>query len=368
MSVITGTRRRAIDLPRGHARPDRVALHPVSDQTTRRAWAAYVENAAGGTLFHHPDWCENVQAVFGHRPLHHLALRGGRVVGVLPLMEVRSWLAGTLLVSVPYATYGGILGDDPAARQALAREAMRLADSRGARSLQLRSRTADVPGLTTDDRYASFTRRLPLRVDELGGYLPRKARAAARRACEREKLSVQHDASLLPMVWQLYARSMRRLASLNYPHRFFEALRARLGRRAWVTVVRRAERPLAGLLSFVFGDTVYPYFVGMDERLRCTGAGNLLYLSVMERAVRSGLRWFDFGRSRRDNVGSFDFKRNQGFEPQVLGYQCYLPAGRTAPDLTPANPRFALARRLWPRLPLTCTKPLGCWLSKSIPG
>jgi FemAB-related protein (PEP-CTERM system-associated) len=368
MNATTTTTTRATEFRVDEARPSGITIQTVSDEATRRSWSDYVERSSGGTLFHHPDWCDTVQAVFRHRPLHRVALRGDRVVGLLPLFEVRSWLAGRLLVSIPYATYGGILGEDETVRAALVSAALRLAHQRRARSLELRSATGGIRGLTNDERYVVFVRQLPLRVDELATYLPRKARAAARQARDREGLTVRHDATQVPVVWRLYARSMRRLSSINYPLRFFEALVERLGRRAWVTLVYRDERPIVGLLSFVFRDTVYPYFVGVDERARCTGATNLVYLAVMERAVRSGLHWFDFGRSRKDNRGAFSFKRNQGFEPRTLGYQRYAPAGQQPPDLTPGNPRFACARRIWPRLPLALTVPLGSWLSRSIPG
>ena len=161
---------------------------------------------------------------------------------------------------------------------------------------------------------------------------------------------------------------MRRLASLSYPFRFFRELLERLGENAWVTTVWRGRRPIAGLLSFVHRDTVMPYFVGVDERVSCTGTANLLYAAVMERAVGCGLRRFDFGRTRSDNVGPCSFKRNQGFKPVTLGYQRYVPPGREPPDLTPTNPRFALARRIWPRLPLALTRVMGSWLAKSVPG
>ena len=355
-------------------RPSASAPH----DRARTAWSAYVESAPQATLFHHPLWSEAVQAVFGHEPLHLVAKRGENIVGLLPLMEVRSLLAGRLLVSMPYATYGGILADDEEVRDALAAEAVQLAWRRGARVLELRSAQATIPGFELDERYAGFLRPLPQRLDDLQTFLPRKARAAARQARQREQLTVRHDTGgtdignadlqLVQLVWTLYARNMRRLGSLAYPRRFFTELVRRLRKRAWVTTVWRDRRPVAGLLSFVFGDTVMPYFVGVDERVRCTGCTNLLYLTVMERAVACGLRRFDFGRSRRDNHGSFAFKCNQGFEPQVLGYQRCVPPGRKAPDLTPSNPRFALARRLWRHLPLSLTCRLGGWLSRSIPG
>lgn len=345
-----------------------VRVGRAADDETIALWAGYVDRAPGATLFHHPLWSRAVQTSFGHRPCHLLAMRSDAAVGVLPLMEVRSRLAGRLFVSVPYGTYGGILCDDDEVRDVLAAEAARMVRSQGGRSLELRSADAHVPYFINDERYCGFVRELPRTLEELETFLPRKARAAARQALRREKLTVEHDDDALRSVWRLYAAGMRRLGSINYPYRFFEELVRLLGPRAWVTVVRKQERPIAGLLSFVFGETVMPYFMGSDERARCTGSTNVLYRAVMERAVRAGLRRFDFGRTRRDNRGPFEFKCNQGFEPRTLGYQRYLPAGKSAPNLTPSNPRFALPRRIWRHLPLAVTSRLGGWLAKSIPG
>ncbi|MBN2445578.1 MAG: GNAT family N-acetyltransferase, partial [Phycisphaerae bacterium] len=195
-----------------------------------------------------------------------------------------------------------------------------------------------------------------------------KARAAARQARERDGMAVTHDQDLLKTVYRLYTRSMRRLGSVNYPYAFFETLVQRLRNRAWVTVVWNGKQPVAGLLSFVWRDTVMPYFIGVDERASRSGATNLVYLATMERAVKQQLARFDFGRTRKDNAGSFAFKRNQGFEPRTLGYQRFTPLGQSDPDLTPANPRFALARRIWRHLPLPITRAAGAWLSRALPG
>lgn len=348
--------------------PGPLTLRSVSSAADERAWAAFVDAHPDGTLFHHPDWAAAVARCFGHQPLHQLAWRGDAVVGVLPLMAINSIFAGRILDSMPYATYGGLLASDAEAREALTGAALRLVYDHGARQLTLRSATAVVADLPTDERYCCFRRALPTTLDELKTYLPRKARAAARQAAERDGLTVTHDQQLLRTVYGLYARSMRRLGSVNYSLRFFETLVERLGSRAWVSVAWQDGRPIAGLLSFVYRDTVMPYFLGADERVRGTGSTNLLYYAVMERAVQAGLATFDFGRTRRENVGAFAFKRNQGFEPQPLGYQRFVPPGLNPPDLSPTNPRFSLARRVWQRLPLFVTRPVGAWVAKSVAG
>lgn len=332
------------------------------------AWAQYVAAHADGTVFHDPCWSLTVRECFGHQPMHLLAWRGARLVGVLPLMEVRSLLAGRLLISVPYGTYGGILADDDATRDVLASTARELAEASGARVLELRSRTAAVADFEPIDGYLGFSKSLPATPDAVAASLPKRPRAAARHARDRDGVQVVHDPELLEAIWHLYCRSMRRLASVNYPLAFFRALQARLGDDLWVSAACRGGELICGTLCLVYRDTIMPYILGADERITGEGAANLLYWDLMARAVQRGLHTWDYGRSRADNRGAVGFKKNQGFEPSPLGYQAFVPGGRRPPNLKPSNPRFALARRVWTRLPLAITRPLGAWLSRSLPG
>jgi len=273
-----------------------------------------------------------------------------------------------MLVSVPYAVGGGLLADDDGTRELLWYLATETAREVGARTIELRSEVGEVAGLTSIDGYVAFRRPLPDRLEDVLGFLPRKARAAARNAREKFGLTVEFGEHYLPSVWRLYARSMRRLGSLCYPYRFFETLLERCRRQTFVQVVRNDCQIIAGLVSFRFGTTFLPYFAGCDERFNRMNGNNLLYLAAMERAVTEGCRVFDFGRTRVSNRGSYDFKRFHGFAPQPLGYQRWVADGTAAPDLSPSNPRFRLARRLWRHLPMSAVVRLGAWASRHIPG
>ncbi len=340
------------------------ALDPVD----HCAWTSYVQAQDSGTVFHTLGWRDAVASAFKHEPLYFVARRGERVAGVLPTFFVRSRIGGPMLVSVPYAVGGGIVADDVEAREQLFDAARVAARDRRCRWIDLRSEQAVIPGLPIVDRYVNFRRTLPDRVEDVLGWLPRKARAAARNARNKFKLEVDFGAQHLHEVWRLYSISMRRLGSLAYPFRFFEALVDEMPERAWVSIVRREGRPIAGLVSLMHRDRIIPYFIGTTDDARHYSAANFIYLTLMERAVASGYRVFDFGRSRRDNTGSFDFKRFHGFAPTPLSYQRCLLTADAAPDLSPNNPKFRLGRRIWRYLPLSVTRILGAEISKHIPG
>ena len=344
-------------------------------------WDHYVDNHPAATLFHTLLWRDVIRDGFGHRACHAGAWRGERLVGVFPLMSVSSRLAGTILVSVPYGVYGGTLADDVEAHEALLSHARKLADRQAAQWIDIRSVEPQWPELPVVRRYVTFRKQLPEDPAQVLAELPRKARAAARHARDRHGLTVEFGDAHLNTVWMLYSQSMRRLASLNYPLDFFQLLvdrtqptcvempDDRTGRvRHLVQLIRHEGRPIAGLLSFIYRDTLMPYFAGSDERYEKLNPNNFLYLTAMEQGVRLGCRTFDFGRSRVDNTGPYNFKRFQGFEPTPLHYQYYVPRRGRAPDLHPANPRLRLVRQIWPKLPLRVTRPLGAWLAKSIPG
>jgi len=344
-------------------------------------WNVYVDRHPDATLFHTLFWRDLVRDVFGHKAYYLTAWRDERLVGVFPLMRVDSRLAGRILVSVPYGVYGGTLADDTEAHDALLRHAQELADRLGMQWIDIRSIEPQWPDLPVVRRYVTFRKQLPSDPGRVLAELPRKSRAAARHARERYGLEVAFGDEHLNTVWLLYSRSMRRLASLNYPLAFFRTLVERTASadaeletkepsrvRHLVQLIRYNGKPIGGLVSFVYRDMLMPYFAGSDERYEKVHPNNFLYLTAMEQAVRLGCRTFDFGRSRVDNKGPYNFKRFQGFEPTPLHYQYYVPRGGRAPDLHPSNPKLRLARHIWPRLPLGVTRPLGAWLAKSIPG
>lgn len=342
------------------------------------AWASYIASHPQGTFFHSLTWRDAVQDAFGHESRYLTAWRDEQLVGVFPLACVSSRIAGTILVSVPYAVYGGSLADDAEAHAELLDEVKRIAHDVKAQWVDIRSQQVQWPDLPVVKRYVTFQKALPDDPDAVLGQLPRKARAAARQAREKFELTADFDPSRLREVWRLYSLSMRRLASPNYPARFFQALIDRTEHASYprsadgvghvVQLVLRQGQPIAGLISFLHRGTMIPYFSGCDDRYQMYHPNNFLYLSAMEEGVRLGARSFDFGRTRIDNEGPYNFKRFQGFEPTPLNYQYYVPSGGKAPDLHPGNPRLSLARRIWPRLPLAVTRPLGAWIAKSIPG
>jgi FemAB-related protein (PEP-CTERM system-associated) len=103
--------------------------------------------------------------------------------------------------------------------------------------------------------------------------------------------------------------------------------------------VQHRNQAICAVLSFRFRDEILPYYGGGGDQARLMAGNDFMYWEVMRRACSRGCTLFDFGRSKYGS-GSFAFKRNWGFTPQPLHYDCRLYRGKQLRDIQPMNPVF----------------------------
>lgn len=337
----------------------------------RTAWDAYVGRDPAGTCCHLAGWTRAVERTWGHRSCALYAERAGAVVGVLPLMQVRSAIFGSMLVSTPAAIYGGALADDAAARGALIAEAGRLARRLGVDYLELRDARPLEYGpeggaLRQRDLYVTFER--PIADDEaaLLGSLPKKIRYQVRRARAVGLTAEVGREELLDDFYEVYAANMRGLGTPVYPKRLFGELLRAFPSHSEILIVRLGQRAAGATLSFFFRDGVLPHYGCARAELHRTGVSAFLYWELMRRAAARGCRHFDFGRSKLGS-GSWAFKRGWRMAERPLPYRYLLVRAAALPNLNPTNPKFRLAIEAWKRLPLGLTKLVGPPIVKYIP-
>jgi FemAB-related protein (PEP-CTERM system-associated) len=327
----------------------------------------YVRAHPRGTFFHKSGWRRAVERAFEHEPSDWLAWRGEELVGVLPLMRTRSLLQNTQLISMPYAVYGGALGDELEVERRLV--ACATAEGRRERAgrIELRSRESSGLGLVPFSLYSTFVRELPSSVEEVLASIPKKARAECRKARERHGLELTEGLWYLRDLHRLFMANKRNLGSPGLPLFWFQVLVEEFGADVVVHLVHREGEPLAAVMSFLYGDTLMAYYGGTaDGADRNYSASNFMYFALQEWAVTRGLKHFDFGRSRGDS-GAFSFKEHQGFEARPLPYEVALLRDKRLPDFNPSNPKTERLRRTWSRLPPWLAAGLSGPLSRYLP-
>jgi FemAB-related protein (PEP-CTERM system-associated) len=320
-------------------------------------WDAFVERCADATFFHASGWRTIIEDVFRHRTHYMVAERGETLTGILPLAEVRTRLFGHALVSLPFCVYGGPAAADTESESALVSAAYDLARDLGVGHLELRDRRPLRPDWPRQDLYVTFRKEIAPEVEANMLAIPRKQRAMVRKGI-KHGLRGEIDESV-DRFFELYADNVHRHGTPPFSKAYFARLRDVFGEACEVlTVVDAGGRPVSGVLSFYFRGEVLPYYAGDTTAARDLAANDFKYWELLRRACERGLTTFDYGRSKQ-GTGSYDFKRNWGFEPTPLAYEYALVKRDAIPQNNPMNPKFRAFIALWRRLPRGVANALG---------
>ncbi|MCA1925014.1 MAG: FemAB family PEP-CTERM system-associated protein [Thiobacillus sp.] len=325
-------------------------------EADRVRWDAYVFAHPDATFFHRAGWQRVIQRAFGHRTHFLLAERAGDIVGVLPLAEIKSRVFGHSLGSLPFCAYGGVVADDDEAYRALDSAAQSLATRLKVGALEYRNQTAQHPGWPTKSLYVTFKRAIQPEVEANMNAIPRKQRAMVRKGI-KAGLTGEIDTDT-ERFFRAYSASVHRLGTPVFSRQFFRLLKSEFGEDCEVLTIVREGELIASVMSFYFRDEVLPYYGGGTDAARAVAGNDFMYWDLMRRACERGFKVFDFGRSKQ-GTGSFDFKKNWGFEAAPLYYEYFLVSDRTMPEINPLNPKYRLFIQAWKKLPLPLANMIG---------
>ncbi len=335
----------------------------IVDWADGAAWDDFVRASDEATFCHLWGWKEVFGAGFGHRTHYRAAVRDGGLVGVHPLVRVRSALFGDYLVSMPFLNYGGPLGT-PDARSALAADARGLAEAAKVDLLELRSRTSlDAP---LEEVQRKVTVVLPLGDD--ADHLFKKGLKAKVRSQVRRPIKAGMEARIghegVDDFYAVFSHHMRDLGTPVLPRRLFHDLARVFPDEVVYSVVYADDRPVAGGCGFVFGSEFEITWASSLREFNREAPNMLLYWSLMEHMIERGVEVFNFGRCTPGG-GTHRFKLQWGGRDEPLPWYQWSGNGKGS---TP-NPDggFGLAVRAWQRLPLGLANTLGPMLARRIP-
>ena len=322
------------------------------------AWDSFVQAQPTATPFHSIAWMRALEKSFDYEPRSLVAERGGRITGVLPLFFISNWIMGRCLMSTPFADYGGTCAEDQESTDALIEHAKQMARAENVNFVELRHRKCKLHrGFNHRSLYVSFTASLTPDPEAMLKRLPRDTRYLLRKA-EKANLELRSGLEQLPVFYRLFAANWRRLGTPVFSPRWLEILAEEFHDSVDLKLAYHQGRPVAGVLSLTFRDTLFPHYAGACPDAGRLAVNNFIYWELMKDAKGKGLRRFDFGRSKRC-TGAYKFKSSWNMQVDTLDYQVFLVRRKDEPNFSPTNPKFEMATRLWSLMPLNATTWLG---------
>ncbi len=330
------------------------------------SWDAFVDAHPHGTPLHLLAWKKSIESTFHYQPRYLLAVDSEKIRAVLPLFLISNPIMGRVLLSSPFAMYGGVLADSPETLAAVREYVVGLAEREQVQYVELRNRFPEqCLGFERISRYVTFTQDTVISdAEELAAALPKKLRNMVRKSL---KFSYTTRISTdLSAFYKLLALNYRRLGTPVFPRHFFASLLKNFGPLLDLREVLLDGKVAAASLNFLYRSEMHTYYAASDQTLLQAAPNNFMYFDYLLWAARNGFTRFDFGRSKV-NTGTFEFKRHWLTQMRELPYEILLVKRKDLPNFSPKNPKFNLALKIWRRLPMPVTRVLGPTLVQLFP-
>jgi hypothetical protein len=335
-------------------------------------WRDFVGRRADASVFHTPEWLDALRRTYGYTPIAYTTSPpASPLTDAIALCDVRSWVTGRRLVSVPFADHCQPLIDNPVARESITAELRRWADRGRRRYVELRP-VCD--GASVADRIGKGTTfffhllDLTRSLDDIFRAFHKTGIQQPIRRAEREQLVVESGTadSLIRTFYDLQVTTRRRHRLPPQPLSWFRTLVACLGDRVSISIAAKEGRPVGGIVLLRHGATLVHKYGASNAADHHLGPMPFLLWNAIRDGKAAGFRQLDLGRSETDHPGLVTFKDRLGAARSTITYRRYPTPALPSKSTSSVAARLHAASKIVEHLPNSLLVTTGRLLYKHI--
>jgi FemAB-related protein (PEP-CTERM system-associated) len=342
----------------------------IATERESQVWNSFVENHPHSSPYHTWEFGKAFSVTYDQRRYYFIAKTDNEIIGVFPLIHIRSRLFLNKLISLPFCEYGGPLINPNFLNsgeliEGLLRQILTLASFLGVDYIEVRNPSYGEEELQKQGfRYAG--RYITLRIDLLKGKenlwrsLDKKTRNSTRKAMEKDlKIYEITKEDELKRYYSLYLKTQKKHGAPPHSYKlFWNLFRLNKGKGMKIVISEYNETPVAGAIFLQHKNVVYWWSGVSDQKFRHLNATNLILWKVMEWACEKGFKAIDLGRTRR-YTSVYHFKSGWGGEEVKLrDYVHFLHISNLKmPD--PYQYRYCFLSKIWSILPVSVAEKVG---------
>lgn len=329
-------------------------------------WDDLLLTSDRATFFHTTAWARVLSESYGYKPLYFSVVDNGHLVGLIPVMEIDSFLTGKRGVSLPFTDICHPIGETHQTFNALLDAATQRGRSNGWNYLELKG------GGPLIDKGAEPCAEHFIHMLHLDGGEDRVKRSLRNsthrniRKAEREgvQVSFQNTLDAVAAFYRLHCLTRKRHGLPPQPWHFFQKVYEHIIATGNGIVVAAAHggKVVAGAVYFFFKNRALFKFGASDRSFQHLRANNLVMWEAIRFFSRNGYQSLHFGRTEPSGKGLLQFKRGWGAEENKIAYY-RLDLNENASHIRNGHLPFASVFRI---LPMPLLKLAGSMLYRHV--
>ena len=334
----------------------------INPQTDPR-WLPFVLAHEAATIFHHPNWIRVLESTYNFRSVCLACVRNEDIVGILPLLEVRSWLTGRRAVCLPYSDVCALLSQDAEVENQFVSYCSHLIRQNQWKHIEIRGAVTH-PSLVASSRFKTHTAELNADSEKVFQRLKKSQVQRNINKSSRSGVTVERRPDLAAMkeFIRLNVLTRKKHGMPPQPDKFFLNFHETLilKNNGFVGVAIYEDKIIAASVFLHFKNSVFYKYGASDEAFLKHRPNHLIMWDAVKWGCENGYRFFNFGRTDLDNEGLIDYKRGWGTIESDLVY--YRMSGKGHASQEETNGIVERMKPIMKRLPTPALKTLGKFL------
>jgi len=355
-----------------------IQIEHVTEEENIGAWNDFVENNPYSTPYHLWEFGKALSLAYEYERHYLVAKDNDKIVGVFPLVFIKSRLFGNKLLSLPFCEYGGPIVDlnfkgSRIVTANLFKRVLALAcslknvDYVEIRNPLLPSEILEREKIHPVKRYVTFRIDLSRDKENLWRSLDKKTRNSTRKAM-RNNLNVYEvgKEDELKKYFSLYLKTQKKYGSPPHSFKLFRNLfKLNAEKNIKVLMAEYHAKLVAGVIVFRTKREMYWWSGVAHPKFKSLNATNLLLWKIIEWGHENDFAYLDLGRTRY-GTGVYNFKKGWGgTEISLVDFVHSLKSEDViTPD--PSESRYRLLTKFWSHLPIFMSRLIGPSIVKQI--
>lgn len=332
-------------------------LH-IMDPLSCEDWDERLSGHERRTFFHSRAWAHVLFETYRYQPVYFCSLDSERILNLLPVMEVRSFLTGRRGVSLPFTDYCEPLLTNGTDLNQMLEELQKYGQQQHWQSFQIRGGD----GIHAEPEHQYYVHELKLDPDSdtlFSGLASAKRRNI--RKAQKKDIEIRHadDLAAVDAYYALHCQTRKRHGMPPQPYRFFKnifhyVISAGMGK---VVLALYEGKIIAGDVFFHYNDRALYKFGASDMAFQHLRPSDLVMWEAIQWYAAQGYKRLCFGRTAMDNTGLRRFKTDWGAVERVINYYRY---DLKQQDFVASSSEVTSSqKRLFQRLPVSALKLFG---------
>jgi hypothetical protein len=298
----------------------------IINPCTYPSWDDLLLTHSQATFFHTAAWARVLSESYGYKPLYFIIKENGQLAGLIPVMEIDSFLTGKRSVSLPFTDICHPIADSGDIFRELLECITQYGRRAGWKSIELRGGSGFL-----DDAPASSEQFIHIiRLDGDGTLLKKTFRDSTRRnirKADREGVDIKFGRTrdYLEIFYGLHCQTRKHHGLPPQPWSFFEKIHEHIitPQKGLVVLAAYQVRPVAAAVYFHFRNEAIFKFGASDRNHLDHRPNNLVMWEAIKNYSQKGFKVIDLGRTELENIGLRQFKKGWGTDERKIYYYQY---------------------------------------------